>query len=173
MNMINILIGIVSFFVVSFYSLQFQAADNTIIPMNGFQGKKVLLVNIATGSNHAGQIAGLQQLQQQYADSLVVVAFPSNSFGAESRNNTEILQFCQSIYHTTFRIASKSAVAGPNMHPVYQWLSQQTENGTIDLSVGGDFQKVLISSAGEIIGVFSPKIDPMHLTITNAITGQN
>ena len=144
--MINILTGIVSFFVVNFYSLQFQAADGALVSMSSFQGKKILLVNIATGSNHTGQMAGLQQLQQQYADSLVVIAFPSNSFGGEPRSNADILLFCQGTYNTTFRIVAKSSITGPDIHPVYRWLSQQTENGSVNLSIGGDFQKVLISS---------------------------
>lgn len=153
----------------SLYSLQFTTASGSTVSMSAYQGKKLLLVNIATESERVGQLTQLQQLQQQYADSLVVLAFPSNSFGKEPRTDSAILSFCAGGYSTTFPIASKASVSGADIQPVYSWLTQGVQNGLADGAVQGDFQKFLISSSGEIIGVFAPKVSPLDTTITHAI----
>lgn len=169
--MLNILSAFISA-LVSFFSLQFQDSQGNTVNMSDFQGKKILLVNIATGSPRVNQLAGLQQLQQQYGDSLVVIAFPSNSFGNEGRSDAEIRQFCQGNYNTSFIIAAKIQVTGAGLPPVYNWLSRSADNGDMNLSIGGDFQKILIGKDGSIQGVFSPKLDPTNSEITDAITGQ-
>jgi glutathione peroxidase len=167
--MLNILLGILQFTLVNFHSLSFQDAEGNTINMSSFQNKKVLIVNIATGSDKTAQLAQLQQLQQQYADSLVVIAFPSNSFGHEPRNNAGIKQFCQENYNTSFIIASKSVVAGSGISPVFDWLARKTNNGEMDAPAGNDFVKYLITKDGMLVGVFSSKVSPMDNEITEAI----
>jgi glutathione peroxidase len=168
--MFNIAISLVYYIVTSIFSLQFQDSNGATVNMNSFQGKKILLVNIATNSPRVNQLAGLQQLQQQYGDSLVVIAFPSNSFGNESRSDADIKQFCQSTYNTSFIIATKGSVSGANLQSIYNWLSKSADNGDMNLLIGGDFQKVLIAKDGSIQGVFSPKLDPTSDEIRDAIT---
>lgn len=154
----------------AFYTLSFTpAAGGPAQAMSAYQGKKVLLVNIATGSSDAGQLTGLQRLQQQYGDSLVVIAFPSNSFGNEPRSDSAIQAFCHASYQTTFAVAKKAAVTGSDSQPVYDWLAKSSENGSIDGAVQGDFQKFLISSTGEVVGVYAAKVQPMDTLITHAV----
>ncbi len=163
--------SIVTFIITSFYSLQFTNIDGQQVNMNSFQGKKVLLVNIATNDSHVSQLSGLQQLQTMYADSLVVIGFPSNSFGNESRTNAEIKQFCSTNYGVTFLLAEKKEITGSSIQTVYNWLKLPSENGALDGSVVEDFQKFLIDKEGNIVGTFSPKVDPLSPLIQNAITG--
>ncbi len=166
--MLTILMSLISF-ITGFYNLQFTDTDNNTISMTNFQHRKVLLVNIATESPRATQLAELKQLQEQFADSLIVIAFPSNSFGNEPRSNSEIKQFCQSTYNTNFLLAAKDGVAGTTTQAVYQWLANESANGQLSLSISGDFQKVLISEQGELVGFFSPKISPLDISVINAI----
>lgn len=156
----------------SIYSLQFQDIDGTTVSMNQYQGKKILLVNIATGSSRVDQLAGLQQLHQQYGDSVVIIGFPSNSFGHESRSNEEIKQFCQTNYGVTFLIASKNPVTGTGIQSIYNWLTDIGENEMMGDPVGRDFQKYLISSSGQLIGLFGPSVEPMSSELTNQIINQ-
>lgn len=155
----------------SIYSLQFQTAEGNIVNMSEYQGKKILLVNIATASNKINQLAELQQLQQLYPDSLNIIAFPSNSFGNETRTNAEIHAFCQANYGVSFAIAQKNNVIGQSIQPIYQWLSDSTKNGLTNISVAGDFQKVLLSRNGEIVGIFAPVVSPLDSLVKNAIIG--
>lgn len=154
----------------SFYSLQFQDVDGNTINMSNFQGKKVLIANIATDCNRVGQLQGLQQLQQQYHDSLVVIVFPSNSFNHESRSDADIKTFCQAGYQSTFIIAAKSPVTGSGVNPVFIWLSSATENGNLDAPPSGDYQKYLISRTGNLVSVLSPKLNPTDPDVIEAIT---
>jgi glutathione peroxidase len=158
------------FLTVSIYSLQYNKIDGTTQPFNQFQGKKILIVNIATGSTRVNQIGELQQLQNLYPDSLVVIGFPSNSFGHEPLADSAIQQFCQTNYNATFRLASKQSVRGADIQTVYHWLTTIADNGVMDSPVQSDFQKFLISETGEIIGVFSPIISPLSNDIKNAIS---
>lgn len=167
--MINILVTVAAYFITSFYNLQFVDTDGNTVNMSNYQNKKILLVNIATNSSKINQLTGLQQLQQQYGDSVSVIAFPSNSFGNEPRTNVEIKQFCQNNYNTTFKLAAKNSVSGNGLQSIYSWLSQVSENGVMNVTVFKDFQKILIDRNGIIIGVYSASVSPMDSVIINAI----
>ena len=168
--MSKLLISVLIFFQTSIYSLNFFASSGEQVSMNSYKGKKILLVNIATGSKHVGQLQELEQLQQQYKNSLVIIAFPSNSFANEARSDAEIKQFCESTYHTSFVIAGKAGVAGSEVQPVYRWLTLQSENGVMQGEVKGDFQKYLIDEKGNLVGVFAPAVSPMDLQVTDAVS---
>ncbi len=165
----KLLIALLFMVSTSFYSLQFTTTSGSQVNMSSYQGKKILIVNIATGSSFVSQLSAMQELQQQYHDSLVVLAFPSNSFGHEPREDSAIAAFCTATYHTTFSIAHKGVVAGTGVQPVYNWLGKKTENGVVDDGVEGDFQKYLISSSGEVIGVYSSTVNPMDSVIIKAV----
>jgi glutathione peroxidase len=153
----------------SIYNLSFQTSSGSNQSMSAFQGKKVLFVNIATSSSRVGQLAGLQQLQQQYGDSVTVIAFPSNSFGNESRSDSAILQFCQQNYSTQFMIASKAPISGASIQSVYHWLTSASENGVTSEPIKGDFQKMLVDHNGKLIGIFSPNVSPLSSELVSAI----
>jgi glutathione peroxidase len=157
------------FLLVSFYSLSFLDINNNVVNTQRFQGKKVLLVNIASNSPQIKQLNGLQQLQQQFKDSLVVVVFPSNSFGNEPKNNNELKQFLEQNYNLNFIIASKTDVTGNNKNPIYEWLAKKNYNGYIDATTGADFVKYLIDKDGKFMGMFSSKIQPMDSSIIQTI----
>jgi glutathione peroxidase len=168
--MINISFGILSYILTSFYALSFQDTDGNTVNMSSFQGKKVLICNIATGSNKAIQLAGLQQLQQQFGDSLAVIVFPSNSFGTESRTNAEIKQYCNTNYNSTFIIASKTNVTGSGTNSIFTWLAHKMQNGQMNAVTGADFLKFLIDKDGTLIGMFSSKVSPTDPEIIEGIT---
>lgn len=164
-------IGILTY-IVSFYSLHFQDIDGNTISMNNFMGKKVLISNIATGSILVRQLGEFKLLQQQYHDSLVIILFPSNSFGKEPRNNNEIKSFCDSAYQPNFIIAAKTEVTGPNANEVFKWLNDSTKNGEFNSEVINNYQKFLVGSTGTFLSVLSPKLSPtdslVHFAINRA-----
>jgi len=155
----------------SIYSVHFNNIDGNDQSFSFCQGKKILIVNIATGSQRVNQLAGLQQLQEQYSDSLVIVAFPSNSFGHESRSNSEIKTFCQSQYNVSFVLGEKGNVTGENKLAIYNWLTSVSDNGVMNSVVSGDFQKFLVDKNGSLIGVFGPVVEPADSMLVQAITG--
>jgi glutathione peroxidase len=157
----------------SIYTLSFTDADGNTVNMSSYQNKKILLVNIATNSPRVAQLSGLQQLHQEYGDSVAILAFPSNSFGNETRSNAEIKQFCLQNYGVTFKIAAQGSVSGMAMQPIYGWLANAAENGVMNVAILRDFEKVLVDKNGQIIGVFAPALAPTSQQVVDAITDTN
>jgi glutathione peroxidase len=167
--MINIL-SLIALYLTSFHSLSYTSSNGSAVPFSIYQGKKVLIVNMATGSPKVSQIEGLQELQERFGDSLVIIAFPSNSFGNEPKTDAEIMTMCIDTYGATFKIAQKGPVVGNGMQQTYSWLAQSSENGTVNGVVSTDFQKFLIDGQGNIVGYFSSKVEPMDSKLIAAIS---
>jgi len=151
------------------HSFTITTVEGDSVALSQFQGRKMLIVNIATGSEFADQLNGLNALQQQFGESLIVIGFPSNSFGNERRSNLQIKIICQEAYDINFLVAERVAVAGTNITPIYQWLTSEEENGALDSEVQGDFQKYLIDEQGELIGVFKGMVSPLDEQIVSLI----
>ena len=156
--------------IVSIYSLSVTDINNGTININNYRGKKILLVNTATGNTQANsQFAALQQLYQQHQDSLVVIAFPSNSFGHELGTNEQIKALMQGTYGVSFPIAVKSWVRGDSANIIYQWLGSKLQNEVMDWKTNKDFQKYLIDKSGSIVARFDSSVSPISASIQNAI----
>lgn len=151
------------------YDLKIKSLDGGKIDFSSFKGKKILVVNIATESPFASQLKSLEQLQQKYKDSLVVIAVPSNSFGKENKEEGEIKKKLEG-YKTSFLIGEKMQVKGEQKSALFKWLTN--ENGHMQKEVQGDFHKYLISSKGELMGYFIPALDPMSELLQRAIEGR-
>lgn len=169
--MIKLFLPIMFLVQTSIYTHTVTNISGGAINFSSFEGKKILIVNIATNSPKANQLAELQQLHQAYGDSLVIVGFPSNSFGHESRSNNQILEYCQSEYGVSFLLAGKGSVKGEDMQSFYQWLTQKTENGVFGYEINDDFQKYLFDKNGNPIGVFAGRLSPLSHQVVNAIEG--
>ncbi len=153
----------------SIYSFNINTLNQDTIHFNDYQGKKILLVNIASGSEYASQLNELQALYNLFDNRLVVIAFPSNSFGHEALTNDELMQFITDSTSISFPVAELSEVTGSNSNPIYNWLSQATENGVMNRICSGDYQKILINENGRIIAVFQNEVSPLDPLITDAI----
>src|SRR5262245_20709259 len=58
--------------------------DGKAVDLAKYQGKVVLLVNVASECGYTGQYKPLQALHQKYAkDGLAIVGVPSNDFGEQ------------------------------------------------------------------------------------------
>jgi glutathione peroxidase len=158
--------------IVSVYTFSFTSADGSTINVSSFEGKKILIVNTASASSHAGQYAELEQLYQQYKDSLVVIVFPSNDFNNEPGSSLSISDSIHSRYDAHYIIAEKTKVitdSNGTAHPIFQWLASQEQNGMIAAAPKGDFYKVLLGPDGKPVGVFSGSVSPVSDVIKQAV----
>jgi len=151
------------------YGYAVKGIDGDTIQLGRFRGKKMLFVNLATGSPRVAQIGELQQLQEQMGDKVVVIGFPSNSFGHEPRNNEAIKALCETQYQVGFRLAAVGDVAGSGCQTVYQWLADANKNGVAAVTIQNDYEKVLLNGEARIVGMFAPSVSPTDSTIVNAI----
>lgn len=131
-----------------------------------------MIVNIATESIYAAQLAELQQLYSQHAGDLVVIGIPSNSFGNEPRSSQELVNYLSANYGVSFPVAAAMNVADSSgqVHELYRWLTLKSSNAVIDTKVKGDFQKYLINRQGKIVAYFTGSTSVTNQFFQNALT---
>lgn len=156
------------------HSFKTTALDGTPFDLASLKGKKVLVVNTASKCGLTPQYEVLEKVYKQYKDkNFVIIGFPANNFlRQEPGTNKEIAEFCTENYGVTFPMMEKISVKGDDMHPVYQWLTQKSENGKIDASVSWNFQKFMVDENGFIVDVVSPKDKPDCEKIISWIEGK-
>ena len=139
--------------------------------MSQYDGKVLLLVNVASKCGFTKQYAGLQQLYEKYKDrGFVVLGFPANNFmGQEPGTDSEIKNFCTTQFNVTFPMFSKISVKGKKIHPLYQYLTSPKENGEFGGPIKWNFNKFLIGKDGETIARFGSKAKPLDAQITDAV----
>jgi glutathione peroxidase len=150
------------------YDIALTRANGEEIKLSHYEGSVLLIVNVASKCGLTPQYEGLEQLYRQYKDQgLRVLGFPCNDFaGQEPGTMEEIQQFCSVNYGVSFELFRKIAVLGENKHPLYEYLTQQTEP---EGDIKWNFEKFVIGKSGEIVGRFSPKMQPNDPEITGAI----
>jgi glutathione peroxidase len=118
-----------------------------------FQGKTVLIVNVASACGYTGQYAGLEALYRaKQDDGFVVLGFPCNQFGAqEPGTNAEIAEFCSTKFNVTFPMFAKVDVNGANTHPLFAWLKTEGKGIFGTESIKWNFTKFLVGPDGHVI----------------------
>lgn len=150
------------------HSFSFTSIDGKPLPLSGFKGKAVLIVNTASACGLTPQYKGLEALWQGYRDrGLVVLGVPCNDFGAqEPRSEGEIAKFCESTYDVTFPLTAKQKVIGPEAHDLYKWIAAEAGEGA---APKWNFHKYLIGKDGSLQGAWPSRVRPVSNEITSAI----
>ena len=144
------------------YDIHIKDSSNKEVSMSKFEGKTLLIVNVASKCGLTPQYKGLQSLYEEYKDrNFVVLGFPCNQFGGqEPGTNSEINNFCEINYSVTFPIFSKIKVNGPDSHPLFKLLKNDKPGIFRTESIKWNFTKFLVNSSGKIIDRFSPRVEP-------------
>ena len=131
------------------------------VKLKEFQGKVVLIVNTATRCGFTPQYEGLEALYEKYEkDGFVILDFPCNQFLAQAPGTAEeIHTVCQLRFGTKFPQFEKIKVNGKDAHPLFVYLTSQTENGKIK-KVKWNFTKFLIGRDGTFLQRFEPTVKP-------------
>jgi len=154
------------------------ALDFTVKDINGkdvnlsqYQGKVVLLVNVASYCGYTPQYQGLEALYEKYAkDGLVVIGVPANEFGAqEPGTNAEIAEFCKAKYSVTFPMMGKVVVKGSGISPLYKFLTSKETDPKFAGDIGWNFEKFLIGRNGEVVGRFKSAVKPDAPDLVRAV----
>ncbi|MBW8325432.1 MAG: glutathione peroxidase [Prolixibacteraceae bacterium] len=157
-----ILISSIAFSQKSFYDFKVKDIEGGDFNLSSLKGKKVLVVNTASKCGLTPQYKQLQALFETYGgDKFTIIGFPANNFmKQEPGTDTEIAEFCEKNYGVTFQMMSKISVKGDDVHPLYQWLTQKSQNGVLDSEVKWNFQKYLIDENGKLVDMVEPKVKP-------------
>ncbi|MBQ7379968.1 MAG: glutathione peroxidase [Clostridia bacterium] len=162
------------------YDFKVKARDGSVVSLEEYSGKVLLVVNTATGCGFTPQYKELQELYEELAPKgLEILDFPCNQFGEQAPgSNEEIYTFCTGRFGITFPQFAKIDVNGENAILLYKWLTENTKfNGfgksPMALMLSGvikkidkdyknnglikwNFTKFLIDRNGEIVGRFEP-----------------
>jgi len=136
-----------------------------------YEGKALLVVNVASKCGLTPQYEGLQKLHEQYsARGFEVLGFPSNQFmGQEPGTAEEIQQFCSTTYGVTFPMFEKIEVNGPGRHPVYAELTAEPDADGEAGDIQWNFEKFLVSRDGKVLARFRPQTVPEAPEVIEAI----
>jgi glutathione peroxidase len=164
----------------STYDFAATAVDGTQVPLRDYEGKVLLVVNVASKCGLTPQYEGLEALYRDDKDrGLEVLGFPSNQFrGQEPGTDEEIQEFCKTTYDVTFPVFRKIDVNGPDADPFYEYLRTEAPGdfgpqyggfydaiSKIQPDAGADdikwnFTKFLIGRDGTVIKRYEPPVPP-------------
>ena len=134
-------------------------------------GRAALVVNVASRCGLTPQYGALEALHEEYADrGFTVVGVPCNQFGGqEPGTSEEIAEFCSATYGVTFPMTEKIEVNGPDAHPLYQRLTAVPDAAGEAGDIQWNFEKFLVSPAGEVLARFRPMVEPEDERVVAAI----
>jgi len=155
------------------YQFKAETLSGETYDFSKLAGKKVMIVNTASECGYTPQYKDLEALYQKYGEKITIIGFPTNDFGQqEPGDNKQIAAFCQKNYGVTFPMMAKITVKGKEMHPVYQFLTQKSQNQLQDSEVEWNFQKYLLNEKGELVKVLPSKVTPTDPQILSWIEGK-
>lgn len=154
-----------------FYDFAVKDLSGQTVDLHRYEGKKILVVNVASQCGYTPQYKELEWLYEKYKDSnFVILAFPCNDFGGQEPGSPEeIKSFCRRNYGVTFPVMDKITVQGKDMFPLYSWLQHKSENGVADNTVKWNFNKFLINPDGSWHAYFPSEVKPNDPLIINWI----
>ena len=153
----------------SIYDISLKDIDGEETSLKKFEGKVMLIVNVASQCGYTPQYKALEAVYEKYKDrGLVVLGMPCNQFGGqEPGSNQEIKQFCSSKFNVTFPLFEKIEVNGSNRHPLYVALAGKESPFPGDIK--WNFGKFLIGRDGKILKRFDSGAAPDSPEVTQAI----
>ena len=149
----------------SFYDFKANDINGKEVSMSSYEGKVVLIVNVASGCGFTPQYEGLQKLYDEHKEEgLEILAFPCNQFGEQEKGDgEEIKNFCEKNYSITFPIFEKVEVNGNDAHPIFKFIKEQKKGFMGTESIKWNFSKFLLSKNGEVINRYGSLDVPENL----------
>ena len=146
----------------------FTSIDGEELPLGGWRGRPVLVVNTASYCGYTPQYRDLEALWQRYRDrGLIVLGVPSNDFDQQEPGSAaEIKQFCETHYAVDFPLTQKYPVVGGEAHPFYRWIAESLGEAG---APRWNFHKYLIDPEGELAGAWPSSVAPGDRRITGEI----
>lgn len=164
----------------------FEAKDikGNVRSLKDYQGKLLLIVNVASKCGFTPQYKGLEELYRKYHDKgLEILGFPCDQFGnQEPGSEAQIEEFCSLNYGVSFPLFAKIEVNGANAHPLYRYLRSE-QPGQFDENTPGaqrlvghlkkaypellgtdavkwNFTKFLVDRDGKVVKRYEPIVPP-------------
>jgi glutathione peroxidase len=147
------------------YDFSVVDIDGNTQSLKKYEGKTLLIVNVASKCGFTSQYTELEQVYKEYKDSgLEILAFPCNQFGAQEPGNAEeIKNFCSLTYNVDFPLFSKVDVNGDNTTPVYKFLKDSLPGLLGIKAIKWNFTKFLVDKTGTPVQRYAPTDKPLDI----------
>ncbi len=152
------------------YSFVASNIDGEEKSLAEYKGRALVIVNTASLCGYTPQYASLEKLYQAYRGrGLRVLAFPSDDFGhQEPGADAEIKEFCRTRFSASFDLFSKINVKGEDIHPLYAYLTKESEKAG---AIAWNFTKFIVDGVGRVVARFGPAEDPLSPSVTGCVEG--
>lgn len=149
----------------SIYEFEVKTIDGKTTTLREFEGKFLVIVNVASKCGFTPQYEGLEKLYRKYREKgLVILGFPCNQFGSqEPGDEAEIKNFCTLQYDVTFPLFGKVSVNGPDTTPLYAFLKSEEKGLLGTEAIKWNFTKFLVGRDGKVLKRLAPQATPEAL----------
>jgi len=148
------------------WAIELRRIDGTPERLQQYQGKVLLVVNLASQCGFTPQYAGLQSLHSRFGErGLAILGFPCNQFGGQEPGDAaSIMHFCETRYAVRFPVFAKTEVNGASAHPLFHWLKRTAPGLLGTEGIKWNFTKFLVSRDASEIKRFAPTDTTESLT---------
>ena len=135
------------------YNISVKDIDMNLVDLSSYEGKTLLIVNVASKCGFTPQYKDLQNLYEKYQDQgLEVLGFPCNQFGAqEPGTNEEVKSFCDLNYNVSFKMFDKIDVNGSDASPLFKFLKHESPGIMGTEAIKWNFTKFLVNKDGQVV----------------------
>ena len=139
------------------YDIPVMAMDGSKTTLKPYQGRVLLIVNVASRCGFTQQYAELESLYRDYESrGLTVLGFPCDQFLHQEPGGTEeIKAFAERCFRITFPLFAKIDVTGAQRAPLYGYLAQHIEKKSLKF-IPWNFSKVLVDAEGHVLRRYLP-----------------
>jgi glutathione peroxidase len=139
-----------------------NSLDGKEVDLGQYQGKVVMIVNVASHCGNTPQYTQLEALHEKFGkEGLEILGFPCNQFGAQEPGTAEEIQkFCTNKYSVSFPLFAKVDVNGDKACPLYKHLTALDTKPKGKGKVSWNFEKFIVGRNGEVVARFEPGTKP-------------
>jgi glutathione peroxidase len=144
-----------------------KTIDGKTETLRAFEGKALLIVNVASKCGFTPQYAGLEALHKRFGKrGFEVLGFPCDQFGhQEPGDEKEIQIFCKLTYDVSFPMFAKTEVNGDNVHPLYKALKKEAPGLLGTGAIKWNFTKFLLDKDHNVVRRYAPTDKPESLAL--------
>ncbi len=147
------------------WGFDFPAIAGGTLALGAFEGRVLLVVNIASFCGYTYQYEGLQKLHSALGpQGLTVIGVPSPDFNQESADDATVKNFCETKFGIDFPLAGLSHVRGKQAAPFYSWVREIRQ-----WEPSWNFNKVVVGRDGHPAGTFGSGDEPQGGRLGQAI----
>jgi glutathione peroxidase len=155
-------------------SFKMKSLDGEEVDLSQYQGKVLLIANVASRCGNTPQYTQLEALHEKYGkDGLEILGFPCNQFGSQEPGTAaDIRKFCTEKYNVSFPMFAKIEVNGAGACPLYKYLTSLDLQPKGKGKVSWNFEKFVVGRNGEVVARFDPRTKPDSEEVMKAIDAE-